>query len=74
MEADTLAIEDDETKYIARKTIQTTSMLEKFAEPQMDQIRVGSLGSGHGTQVLNCINDEVPCDIPNLSVDGRMSK
>ena len=74
MEADTIAIEDDETKYIARKTIQTTSMSDKFAKLKMDQIRVGSLGSGHGTQFLNCVNDEVPCDLPNLSIDGKMSK
>ena len=74
MEADTIAIEDDETKYIARKTIETTSRSNKFPRMQLDQIRVGSLGSGHSNQFLCCVLDEVPSDFQHLTVDGKISQ
>ena len=38
------------------------------------QVLAGSLGAGHATHGFAQIIDEVPCDLPKISVHGRMSK
>ena len=47
---------------------------EKFAKLQFHEIKAGTLGAGHATHGFAMLHDEVPCDIPEISEFGRMSK
>lgn len=74
-EAEAVAMEDDPIeRMVAKHTMKITSLSSKLATMQMEEIEVGSLGSGHCNQWLCCILDEVPCNIENLSEGGKMSK
>jgi hypothetical protein len=47
---------------------------DKYAVYNVEQVRVGSLGATHFTHGMACAYDEVPCDIENISKDGRMNR
>ena len=75
IEQDTIAMEDDpDTRSIAKHTEAITSITDKLADIDVSAIRAGSLGASHGNQFLCCAIDEVPCDIPSLSENGKMSQ
>ncbi len=70
-----VAIEDHPiAKAIAKNTVKQVSMSEKYAKYRVGDIRAGTLGAGHATHGFACLYDEVPCDIPNISEDGKVSR
>ena len=61
-------------RHIAKFGMDLTSMSEKFAKYEEAKIRGGTLGAGHATHGFAQVHDEVPCDIPEISENGRMSR
>ena len=75
IEANLVAIEDHPMlKRIEAKTLQQCSTNAKYARYKAGEIVGGTLGAGHAVHGFSQLHDEVPCDIPNISVDGRMSQ
>jgi hypothetical protein len=70
-----VAIEDDpESRHVAKFGCDVVAGSDKFAKLQFHDIKAGTLGAGHATQGFAMLHDEVPCDIPEISEGGRMSK
>jgi hypothetical protein len=70
-----VAIEDNPTtRSVAKFTMEVCSMSEQFARYSLDEVKAGTLGAGHATHGFAQLHDEVPCTIPEISEDGKMSK
>ena len=70
-----VAMEDDpDTRKVAKFTMEVIAGSEKFAKLELHDIKAGTLGAGHATHGFAMVHDEVPCDIPEISENGRMSK
>lgn len=70
-----VAIEDDpDTRHVAKFGCDVIASSQKFAKLQYHEIKAGTLGAGHATHGFAMLHDEVPCDIPEISENGRMSK
>ena len=70
-----VAIEDDpETRHVAKFGCDVVASSDNFAKLQFHEIKAGTLGAGHATHGFAMLHDEVPCDIPEISENGRMSK
>ena len=62
------------TKHIEKFTLEQCSKSPKYARYEPNMIRAGTLGAGHATHGFAQLLDEVPCDLPKISDNGRMSK
>ena len=69
-----VCIEDDDAQTIATYTVKLQQTSAGFGKSTHNQIRYGSLGSGHLNQGLLAICDEVECEYENISVGGKMNK
>ena len=76
VEHEAICMEDDpQEKMVAKHTVQMTSLSPNLANMKMDEIQVGSLGTGHTNQWLCCVLDEVPLEgYTEITVNGRISK
>ena len=62
------------TKHIEAFTLKQCAKSPKYARYEANMVLAGTLGAGHATHGFAQIIDEVPCDLPKISVNGRMSK
>ena len=62
------------TKHIEAFTLKQCAKSPKYARYEANTVVAGTLGAGHATHGFAQIIDEVPCDLPKISVHGRMSK
>ena len=62
------------TKHIEAFTLKQCAKSPKYARYEANMVMAGTLGAGHATHGFAQISDEVPCDLPKISVNGRMSK
>ena len=62
------------TKHIEAFTLKQCAKSPKYARYEANMVVAGTLGAGHATHGFAQIIDEVPCDLPKISVHGRMSK
>ena len=70
-----VAMEDDpDTRHVAKFAMDVIASSPKFARLVEHEIKAGTLGAGHATHGFAMIHDEVPCDIVEISENGRMSK
>ena len=75
VEGEAVAMEDDPiTKEVAKHTVKQCGLSPRLANMKLDEVAFGSLGAGHCNQWLCCLIDGVPCDYPNISENGIMSK
>jgi hypothetical protein len=73
-EASAVCIEDHPTsKHIAKFTVKVCSQSDHFARYVEDEIKLGSLGAGHCNHGIACVIDGVPCEIPEISENKKMS-
>ena len=61
-------------KRIEKFTLLQCSKSQKYARYKPNMIRAGTLGAGHATHGFAQLYDEVPCDLPKISENGKMSK
>jgi hypothetical protein len=61
-------------KRIEKFTLLQCSKSQKYARYQPNMIRSGTLGAGHATHGFAQLYDEVPCNLPKISENGKMSK
>ena len=70
-----VCIEDNPfTCAIAKYMTDLTSRSPMFANYDGCKIEVGTLGAGHASHGMAQIHDQVQCSMPQISVNGRMSK
>ena len=70
-----VAIQDNPTtRRVAKFTIDRCSMSDRFARYSFDEVKAGTLGAGHATHGFAQTHDEVPCAIPEISEDGKMTQ
>ncbi len=62
------------TKHIQAFTLKQCAKSPKYARYDANMVLAGTLRAGHATHGFAQIIDEVPCDLPKISVNGRMSK
>jgi hypothetical protein len=75
LEANALAVEDNPiTLEFAKYTTALCSTSEKYANYISEEIKIGCLGATHATHGMSCVYDQVPCDMPSISKNGRMSQ
>ena len=68
-----ICIQEPDSKENVTFTIDLQSKSEGFARQQAHTITHASLGGGHLNQLLCCIAQGVPCDYPELCINGKMS-
>ena len=74
-DADTYCFEDNPlTNSIGKFTQQITSMSPMFGQYKASQVKFGSVGAGHLNNSCQAADQQVECNIPEISVNGRMSK
>ena len=72
--ADPLAVQDDPSDgYIQEHNAKLSASTDKLAPCPPASIEAGTLTNGHTTLFLKALEAGVPCDIPQLSIDGHMS-
>ena len=72
--AQAVCIEDDPQSTIATHTADMVSASNGgLGRADQLQVKFGSLACGHTNRFLCAVLDAVPCELENLSVDGRMS-
>ncbi len=62
------------TKHIEAFTLNQCSKSPRYARYEANMVLAGTLGAGHATHGFAQIIDEVPCDLPEISVNGRLAK
>ena len=62
------------TRAIANTAIEVCAKSDAYAQYTVHNISHGSVGSSHFNHGLECARQGVPCNIPSISVDGRMSR
>ena len=68
-----VCVEDSRDKTIANFTVASLSACAGLAPAEISQIRYGSLSCSHTNQLLRCATAAVPCEIPEISENQRMS-
>jgi len=75
MEDNRIALQDNPyTREFAKYTAGLSKISKHFATYQEDVVQAGTLGASHCTHGFACVLDEVPCDTPGISANGRISK
>ena len=75
MEDNRIALQDSPyIKEFAKYTAGLSKISKHFATYQEDVVQAGTLGASHCTHGFACVLDEVPCEIPAISANGRISK
>ena len=62
------------SKHIEDFTLKLCAKSSRYARFEKNMILAGTLGAGHAMHGLAQVLDEVPCDLPKISMNGRMSK
>ena len=66
--------EDPASQHIGKLTESITQMAGTFAKYSAADVRLGTVGCSHLNHGIEQANQGVPCDIQEISVNGRMSK
>ena len=75
MEDNRIALQDNPyTREFAKYTAGLSKISKHFATYQEDVVQAGTLGASHCTHGFACVLDEVPCETPAISANGRISK
>jgi len=73
--AESIAVQDDPVdSYVQVYNAKIAAGSDKLAPCPPRSIDAGTLTNGHTTLFLRALDHGVPCDIPEISVDGRMAK
>ena len=75
MRANSISMQDHPiNKHVEEFAVRMCGKSPRYARLEKNMILAGTLGAGHSMHGLAQIIDEVPCDLPRISLAGRMSK